>query len=570
MSKTIEVTSAIAPANEATPVEVKHEAIDYATANTALRREMAKVVFGKIIDNLSDDDLDKYVSVADDINTKYSAHLKHEVAAHEPVVAEMPEDAKDYDYDTLDANAQVAAEVEPLHENAAERLGFKWTKGAGLFVNGVLFAASRSERMQERMAVMSEAERDQYIKKRARIAKIATYAVATAATVWTFKSAGNYFSLFGGTGASTTHMAPGSFHGNDSKGVNHDYALADSEHDLTDFDKAVLNHYNNSDSSFYDFAHKQFRGDFGPALQASAKDGTMPAGFNDWMSRNQHEPNGLANLMSGLKLDGHGDSMADRNALADIYDNDKMAQAKADILVQKELRNGDKFSINVINLNSYNSTLMVDHNGDPVISMKNNLHLGGTAYEITNKQTGEVTYWRRECGGYQQVWPVKEAPAQTVAAPHASAVVPAPEKPVTPPTSTPPTEVPPITIPPVTIPPVTIPPTEIPPTTPPPTTTNEAKIPVLDINDRDASTDKKMGSDRFDSGAPQSASQVKAPPATYQPPKPDTTNTDKAPGAKWNPLSGLFGNGQKPQQPGLSTGAASGSNNGNTKGKVSE
>lgn len=93
MSKTIEVTSAIAPANEATPVEVKHEAIDYATANTALRREMAKVVFGKIIDNLSDDDLDKYVSVADDINTKYSAHLKHEVAAHEPEAAAEQETA---------------------------------------------------------------------------------------------------------------------------------------------------------------------------------------------------------------------------------------------------------------------------------------------------------------------------------------------------------------------------------------------------------------------------------------------------------------------------------------------
>lgn len=572
MSKTIEVTSALAPANEAMPVEVKHEAIDYATANTALRREMAKVVFGKIIDNLSDDDLDKYTGVAEDINAKYSAHLKHEVAEHEPVDAEMPKDAADaaYDYDTVDAEAQVAGEVAPLREGAAERLGFTWTKGAGLFINGVLFAASRSERMQQRMAVMSEAERDQYIKKRARIAKVATYTVAAAATVWTFKSAGNYFSLFGGASTGANHMAPGTFHAGDNKGADHNYTLADSEKpDLTDFDKAILNHYNNSDASFYDFAHKQFRGDFGPSLRPLSTDGTMPAGFNDWMLRNQHEPHGLANLVSGLKLDGHGDSMADRNALGNVYEHDKIAQVKADIMVQNELRDPNKYSLKTIDLKSYNSTYMVDANGNPVISMKNNLHLGGHAIAITNKTTGETTYWRTECGGYQQVWPVEEAPVRPApATPQPANYIQAPEKPVT--TTTPPTNTPPVNIPPVTIPPIDIPPTTTPPTPPPPVT-NEAKIPALDINARNLSENKKMGDVRMGSGALQSADQVKPEPDVYKPPKPDTTNTDTAAGAKPSQPGGLHDRGsQGPQQSGTSTGAASGSNNGNTKGKVSQ
>lgn len=438
MSKTIEVTAA-AVANEATPVEVKHEAIDYTTANAALRREMAKVVFGKIIDNLSDDDLNKYVGVAADINTKYSAHLKHEVATHEPTPTAMPADVADYNYDELEAQATADAAVEPLRVAAAERIGFKWVKGGGVAGNLLAFKTSlnarREAKLAEKTAGMSDEERAAYIakweKRSEQISKASAFAVASVLTVWTFKSGIDHLApmLLGGGDTGAKNMAMDAFNSTDNKGANHDYTLANSEKtDLTDFDKAVLSHYNNSDSSFYDFSHKQFRGDFGPALQASAKDGTMPAGFGDWMSRHQHEPNGLANLVSGLKLDGHGDSMADRNALADIYDNDKMAQVKADIMVQNELRNGDKFSIKIIDLKSYNSTLMVDHNGDPVISMKNNIHLGGTAYEITNKETGEKTYWRRECGGDQQVWPIEEAPVQNY---QSSYVAPAaPEKPV--------------------------------------------------------------------------------------------------------------------------------------------
>lgn len=163
--------------------------------------------------------------------------------------------------------------------------------------------------------------------------------------------------------------------------------------------------YNNSDSSFYDFANKQFPGDHGTPLVGSEADGNKGFGFADWMGRNKHEPNGLANLVSGLGLDGKGDSFKERNEFADYLNGSVEEQKRYDEMVQSALNDPKRFNVETVALDQYTTTLMVDQNGDPVIAQKSGVRLGGNAFKITNAETGEVTYWRKECGGYQQVWP---------------------------------------------------------------------------------------------------------------------------------------------------------------------
>lgn len=306
--------------------------------------------------------------------------------------AGMPSDAADYDYDELEGEASTGSLTrrQRFLGNVRYYTSKPW-----------IWLASRGDKYRDRYNAASPEEKAK-MERKANI--VGWLGAAAVGTVLYGAKATHLFGLMGG--GAGHHTAGDELNPDGTKKGETPLDLAPNNE--------ILKEYNNSDSSFYDFAHKQFRGDFGPGLQASPKDGNMPAGFEDWMSRNKHEPNGLANLISGLKLDGHGDTMADRNSLADLYDNNRDAHHKADVMVQEVLRDSNKFGMKIINLDSYNSTLMVDNNGDPVISVKNGLNLGGQAIEITNKQTGEVTYWRIDCGGYQQVWPIEHtAPAQS-------------------------------------------------------------------------------------------------------------------------------------------------------------
>ena len=423
---------------EATPVRVSHETND---AEKDLRRQAAAELLGKLTKNLDNGQpLDKEEAT---ILAKTEAQLKT-IDANSPEQDKVPEatgerlelhdapvptDSADYNFDELEAQARQYTELQPLRENVAERIGFTWTRKAGLLGNMAIWQSAREARYQARLAEktkgMSEEERLAVIakweKRSERISKAAALTVGVALTAWTFKSVGYYMPLFGGHGGGSV-TAMDMLHSTDQKGNQYQVELMNDKKPLSPkgIDVAIMEKYNNSDSSFYDFAHKAHRGDFGPALQASAKDGNFGPGFADWMSRNQHEPNGLANLVSGLKLDGHGDNLADRNGLANIYDNDKVAQIKADILVQNELRDPTKFSVETINIDfPYKTTYMVDVNGDPVIAMQEYTDHGGEAFKIINKQTGEVTYWRKNCGAYQQIWPLERASRPTYSSTYA-------------------------------------------------------------------------------------------------------------------------------------------------------
>jgi len=185
--------------------------------------------------------------------------------------------------------------------------------------------------------------------------------------------------------------------------------------DVMSQDEIELASYSSSDASFYDFENKQFAGDHGTPLVASEADGERGAGFADWMNRNKTETNGLGNVAAGLGIDQDGNiitdpdqlaahqSLENRNVLADQIDGDRSLQRSYDENIRDALEN--KFSLETITIDRpYTTTLMNDMNGDPVISIKKHVDLGGTAFKATNPETGEVTYWRKECGGYQQIW----------------------------------------------------------------------------------------------------------------------------------------------------------------------
>lgn len=514
MKTTIEVTNA----DQATPVEVKHEALTLETVSQGTLREMAKVVFGEIASesNLSDEDLKKYAAAGVNIVELYKkkenallAQVEERLKTIKSTEAKPDSiesydapapDATGFNYETLQQESDFANDVRVLRNaSLAERVS-----GAPMLAVAKLqsvFEERRTNRLQEKLQGKTAEEQRVFLEaddaKREKRMKAGRWMLAAGLTFWTFKSGIDHTifpMMFGGGHGGGAATAMDLLTSTDQKGRNYNVDLMDKEtplapapdnsHDTNPFQEALLKQYNNSDASFYDFGHKEHRGDFGPGVQASAKDGTMPAGFGDWMARNRHEPNGLANLVSGLKLDGHGDSMTDRNNLANVYDNDKIAQIKADILVQDQLRDPAKFSVETIKIDfPYKTTYMVDANGDPVIAMQGYTDHGGEAFKIINKQTGEATYWRKNCGAYQQIWPVERAaqpvyhstyapqPARQAVVQHAPS---RPAAPVESHTSTPstPTEV---------IPPSTTPDTPVdnPPETPPEDYSKQGRNPGL-------------------------------------------------------------------------------------------
>lgn len=386
-----------------------------------------------------------------------------------------PEGFEDFDFDELEAQARINRDMEPLRQNAASQLGFSWIKGGGLYGNvsafGTALRAKREERLHTKLMHMNIEEQRQFLEKytvkQERIRKIGMYALAGGMTTAILRpvieplmtSLSDNLDGINEVANRTSEINARS-ESRDLTLVYHDGPMPRPNH----INDTLLTTYSNGDVSFYDYANKDFRGDFGPMVQASPEDGIYGIGFADWMGRNKHEPNGLANLVSGLKLDGHSDSLTDRNSLADIFDNDRTAQARADLMVQAELKNTDKFTIETIDIDfRYDTTYMVDANGDPVIATQLNVDHGGTAFMITNKQTGEVTYWRKDCGAYQQIWPIKEAPEveQPVFVPVEHTP---PQRPVLPPVEHTP---PPTTNPPVAPPPASPPPVAPPPITPP-------------------------------------------------------------------------------------------------------
>lgn len=500
---------AAAPTTSQTRESKKEAFVSYENASTAERRKRAEVVFGSIVRNLSDEDLAKYTVSGIDMDTEYKKKEVASLAATEKQLAAIssslntlpiidkreqysvarPADFADYDLDTIEAQAKVVQDVTPIRRGVTKRLGLSWPRG-GLMNNAFALAGTIAERRnirrQNKLDQMAAEEQlvflDQWHKNKARIRKAGAITLGLTLSYLTFKTGiDGVGSLFDGPSADSIAALPIDTDGDKRRTGDYNVVLMNDEEKLNPFDEAYYKLYNTSDSSFLDYDNKEYRGDFGPALKASEKDGTMPAGFADWMERMKHEPNGVANLVSGLGMDGHDGSMADRNNLADFLDSDsresRIAHAKHGFAIETILRDENRYSVELIDLTSYDSTYMYDDNGNLVIGKKDGLNLGGTAFEIIDKKTGEKTYWRTDCGGFQQVWPREEAPVApapverkttttTTYAPEGGPK-PRPERPVatTPPTRI--TETPPptttTTVPPVTTPPTTT--TEIPPVT---------------------------------------------------------------------------------------------------------
>lgn len=496
-------------------IDVKQDAfVGYENANAQERRKRAEVIFGSVARNLSDEDLAKYAAAGIDMDTEYKKKEAAVLAAtekqlalmdavttsldalpivdkHERKVGSTPADSADFNGDVIDAQIQVKNAVAPLRAGVMKRLGLSLPKG-GLVNNAFAFAASLRERRalnrQSKLDKMPITDQREFLEKwkvkQERRHKIGMGALGLVLTAYTFKTGAEGLASIFDTPSSVGGFAgalPLDSDNDKQRSAEYNVVLMNDEEKLNPLDEAYYKLYNTSDSSFLDYDNKEYRGDFGPALKASEKDGDMPAGFADWMERMKHEPNGVANLVSGLGMDNHDGSMTDRNALADFLDSDsresRIAHARYGFAIETILTDSDRYSVELIDLKSYDTTYMYDDNGNLVIGKKDGLDLGGTAYEIIDKKTGEKTYWRTNCGGFQQVWPKEEAPVApapvvpekvittTVYAPEGGPKpTPKPERPTTTVVTTPPrtTETPP---PPTTT--VTPPPTT---QTPPPTT----------------------------------------------------------------------------------------------------
>lgn len=314
---------------------------------------------------------------------------------------EIPVDTELYNINDLENDASTLG----LRDKVMSKFGL--IKGAGFGGNVLLAATQLAGRREEKQAKrqakidrMNPSEREAYLRRNRAIVTLSTIAIGVAYGL--MRSRGML------VGESNAHSTTA------------DIALAVAEHsNSTSADLYDINSYNNSDSSFYDFANKEHRGDFGPSVLADAdpaKDtvnGNYNPGFADWMSRHKHEPNGLANLRVGLGLEGDDTSFARRNEVADMLNGDMNALRDADKSLVEALNDPDQFTVETISIDQpYTTTYMTDANGDPIIGVEQHVDYGGEAFKITNVATGEVTFWRKGCGADQQIWLEAVAPAQ--------------------------------------------------------------------------------------------------------------------------------------------------------------
>lgn len=404
--------SALEATKQDTQLEKTQELAKWLKGPDERRRGLTAIYGEDTVKDMTDADVEAFISEKIG-NTPVVASGETEHASHN---AALPEGFVDYNLDDLEAQFREDKALESIHQEAGRRLGFGWVKGAGVYANYHAFRAGLKERRQEQMNKktqgMSATERENYLaassKRRSLLRKVAAGAVFAALVGlagFKIKSGFDGGSGGGGNNNDINLTSGGGDSGNGNGNREGHIGGVPGAGEVQASDSETLNLYSNGDPSFYDYDHKTFRGDFGPALAGSDKDGVMGFGFEDWMARNKHEPNGLGNLISGLKLDGKGDSLADRNAFADFLDGNRAEHQRYDEMVQNALRDPSQFKVETVDITSpYDTTYMVDGNGDPVIATQQGVNQGGTAYKITSVKTGEVSLWRKECGAYQQIW----------------------------------------------------------------------------------------------------------------------------------------------------------------------
>jgi|GEM_PF-3143542 len=356
-----------------------------------------------------------------------TANAESESGETEPHDAEMPADQHNISEIESAIEEEGGQTVLGWRARAQESLGLlKPVKGAGFGGNVALLsgaaitllgdsAKKRRDKYEAKLAGMNEEQKKSYLKRNRWVTGLSVVAIGTA--------------LYGAKVLAGLHH----------NSVGHTYV---PPHTPDTPAPAAPNHlleYHNTDANFWDFADKQHHGDFGNPLVADpdhAKDtvnGTYLPGFADAMNRNKNNPTGLANLVSGLKLDGHGDSFSDRNQFADVLHGNVADQMKYDDMVQGALKDPSQFRVENYTISQpYTSTYGYSLNGHEAIGSEQHENYGGTAFKITNVKTGESTYWRKECGFYQQIWleqskPRVSAPVyHPVAAPAPEAPAPAP------------------------------------------------------------------------------------------------------------------------------------------------
>ena len=326
------------------------------------------------------------------------------------------------DYTKKNKEAKIDKVVSKSEERASLIERAKWftLKGGVIFsaISAVdRFRENRSEKFQRKIEGMTVAERKTAIEKKEKWTKRALYLGAGAASLYYLGSRGHVLN-YAGSGLSWvndhtfhfgSHEGGSPIDANDGKGGD-DKKGAGSFRVADEAASGNIMKYHNTDAQFFDFAHKQHHGDMGPSLIANtdhAKDtvnGVYLPGYADWMERNKSNPTGLANLVSGLKLDGHGDTFTDRNQLANTLHGDPNAQMKYDERIQNALKDPKQFKVEEFKITTpYRTTYGYEVNGREMIGNEEHVDYGGTAFKITDSK-GVTTYWRKDCGGYQQIW----------------------------------------------------------------------------------------------------------------------------------------------------------------------
>lgn len=355
-----------------------------------------------------------------------------------------PEDAAAYDYDVINTPKESTETYEQVGSRARAVMGIDSTPKslsetiAGVQARGMIglgnMIAAVKDRHQTRLDELTPEEKEKRHKRLMRVAK----AVPVMAAVGLV---GAYLTRIGISVETDDVMALGGG-GNTAPHTveNHDINLAafDDKTNMNvggsiNFEDFLHKPFNGSD--VYMSGHvgpKEFAGDFGPALRAMTEDQAMPPGWTDLMQRGKtSEATGLANMVSGLGLDGEGTNMADRNALADLYEHNPAAQQHGFEQLEQAIKDG-KFTVSYEDINQPYDTTWVT--SDKTIAYKESMTLGGKMIVFTDTDTGEKRFFRTNCGGFQEIF-FKSAPQSTepsAAIPQVSAPAPVVEQSVRP------------------------------------------------------------------------------------------------------------------------------------------
>lgn len=408
---TITVEKISSPQDQDPSIEVRKA---FATADSKTKRDIAKTVFGTIVDNLSDEDLEKYNVIGDDLDSRFKAHEAKELTATE----------KDVRSDTNDQLAGI--ELDQSVEIGAPT-GFVSTKEAEQRIsetNPTALSLSQLARMQlglpasflggrkfklfgKNRKAYADMTPEEQEASRIKSGKYSSIVAAGAAGLTIAYGIAHWYmtkevaaidpSTFntshGDMKLSNMTVAPGPNadpNVGGSGGGAHNI-LPSSSNNL---DVSTFSYNPTEDPALSALKHGN---DFGPELMASSNDGQLPAGFSEMVdNRWKNSPGEFSAVLSKFGLNGN--DAASINRLADQMAADpKLFQAKYKELT--DLMNQPGVSITQEKITGpYGSYYAVNnHNGTATIAYDNSVDHGGDMIVVKTPQG--IGRFRVQCGG---------------------------------------------------------------------------------------------------------------------------------------------------------------------------